>query len=126
VGQDDLPPESVRRLLGPGAVIGVSTHTSDQIEQAAVQPVNYIAVGPVFGTRTKQTGYEAVGLNQVAEANRRSRGRPVVAIGGITLETAPSVWQAGAACVAVISDLLEGNDPAARVRAYLRAAAHRL
>lgn len=123
VGQDDLPPAAVRRLLGPAAVIGFSTHTSDQIERGAEQPVNYIAIGPVFGTRTKETGYEVVGLDHVSEAGRRSRGLPVVAIGGITLETAPSVWLAGASSVAVISDLLQGDDPAGRVRAYLKAAA---
>ena len=127
IGQDDLPPASVRGLLGPAAVIGFSTHTSDQIERGVEQPVNYIAIGPVFGTRTKETGYEAVGLNQVSEAGKRSRGLPVVAIGGITLETAPSVWRAGASSVAVISDLLQGDNPAGRVRAYLKAAAaHRL
>lgn len=123
VGQDDLPPAAVRRLLGPTGVIGLSTHTSDQIGLGSEHPVNYIAIGPVFGTRTKETGYEAVGLGHVSEAARRSRGLPIVAIGGITLETAPSVWRAGASAVAVISDLLQGNDPAGRVRAYLKAAA---
>jgi thiamine-phosphate pyrophosphorylase len=123
VGQEDLPPAQVRRLLGPSAVIGFSTHTDEQIERAAGEPVSYIAIGPVFGTRTKETGYNAVGLAQVTEAARRSKGLPVVAIGGITLETAASVWAAGASSVAVISDLLEGNDPTARVRAYLQTAA---
>jgi thiamine-phosphate pyrophosphorylase len=110
-----------------GVHVGQDDFPSDQIDRAAGQPVNYIAIGPVFGTRTKDTGYEAVGLGAVSEAARRSRGLPVVAIGGITLESAPSVWQAGASSVAVISDLLEGNDPGARVRAYLKAAdAHRI
>lgn len=120
VGQDDLPPAAARRLLGPGATIGRSTHTIAQIEAAAEEPVDYIAVGPVFGTRTKDTGYDAVGLELVAEAARRSRGRPVVAIGGITLERAPEVIAAGASGVAVITDLLAGGDPRARVAAYLR------
>lgn len=123
VGQDDLPPMAVRNLLGPAAVVGFSTHTSGQVEGAAQEPISYIAIGPVFGTRTKDTGYTAVGLAQVTEAASRSHGLPVVAIGGITLETAASVWEAGASSVAVISDLLEGRDPAARVRAYLRTAA---
>lgn len=123
VGQEDLPPAQVRSLLGPAAVIGFSTHTDDQIERAAEEPISYIAIGPVFGTRTKETGYNAVGLAQVTEAMRRSKGLPIVAIGGITLETAASVWAAGASSVAVISDLLEGGDPTARVRAYLRTAA---
>jgi thiamine-phosphate pyrophosphorylase len=122
LGQEDLPAAAVRRLLGPAAVVGVSTHTSEQIERASLEPVNYVAIGPVFGTRTKETGYAAVGLEKVIEAVRRSNGLPVVAIGGVTLGTAPSVWAAGASSVAVISDLLEG-DPAARVRAYLAAAA---
>jgi thiamine-phosphate pyrophosphorylase len=123
VGQEDLPPSQVRSLLGPAAVVGFSTHTTDQIEQASGEPVSYIAIGPVFGTRTKETGYDAVGLTQVTEAARRSKGLPIVAIGGITLDTATAVWRAGASSVAVISDLLEGADPAGRVRAYLRAAA---
>jgi thiamine-phosphate pyrophosphorylase len=123
VGQDDLPPAHVRSLLGPAAVVGFSTHTTAQMERALEEPVSYIAIGPVFGTRTKETGYTAVGLAQVTEAADRSKGLPVVAIGGITLETAASVWAAGASSVAVISDLLEGDDPAARVHAYLQAAA---
>jgi thiamine-phosphate pyrophosphorylase len=121
LGQEDLPPAAARRLLGPDAVIGYSTHTVAQIEAAAGEPVSYVAVGPVFGTATKETGYEAVGLALVAEAARRSRGRPVVAIGGVTLERAPAVIAAGASAVAVITDLLTGGDPRARVAAYVRA-----
>jgi thiamine-phosphate pyrophosphorylase len=104
-------------------MIGYSTHTVAQVEAAAEEPVTYMAVGPVFGTETKATGYEAVGLALVAEAARRSRGRPVVAIGGITLERAPEVIAAGASSVAVITDLLTGGDPRARVAEYLRALA---
>jgi thiamine-phosphate pyrophosphorylase len=122
VGQDDLPPAHVRRLLGDDAVVGYSTHTTEQIDRAAAQPVTYIAIGPVFGTQTKDTGYDAVGLEHVREAARRSRGLPVVAIGGVTLERAAQAWLAGASSVAVISDLLTGGDPAGRVRAYLQAA----
>jgi thiamine-phosphate pyrophosphorylase len=81
-----------------------------------------VAVGPVFGTRTKDTGYDAVGLELVTEAARQSDGRPVVAIGGITLERAAAVRAAGAASVAVIGDLLRGS-PAGRVRHFLRALA---
>jgi thiamine-phosphate pyrophosphorylase len=122
VGQDDLSPADARELLGPAAVIGYSTHTITQIEEAATQPASYVAVGPVFGTYTKDTGYLAVGLALVKEAVERSRGRPVVAIGGITLETAPDVWAAGASAVAIISDLLQGGDPARRVAGYNRVA----
>jgi thiamine-phosphate pyrophosphorylase len=120
VGQEDLPPSAARRLLGPDATIGYSTHTIAQVDAAALEPISYLAVGPVFGTQTKDTGYEAVGLALVAEAARRSHGRPVVAIGGITLERAPEVLAAGASSVAVITDLLAGGDPAARVAAYLK------
>lgn len=120
LGQDDLAPSAARQLLGPGAIVGYSTHTAAQVETAAAEPVTYIAVGPVYGTRTKATGYEPVGLGLVAEAARRSRGLPVVAIGGITLDTAPEVLAAGASAVAVISDLLAGGDPKGRVAAYRR------
>ena len=120
VGQEDLPPAAVRRLLGPEAVIGFSTHTVPQIEAAVREPVSYIAIGPVFGTVTKDTGYEAVGLERVREAVRIAAGLPVVAIGGITLQNAASVIEAGASSVAVIGDLLRGGDPAARVAAFRR------
>jgi thiamine-phosphate pyrophosphorylase len=121
VGQDDLPPGDARALLGAGAVIGYSTHSRAQVEAALPLPVDYIAVGPVFGTRSKETGYDPVGLALVGEAARLAAPRPIVAIGGITLETAPAVIGAGAGAVAVIGDLLAGGDPAARVAAYLRA-----
>ena len=68
VGQDDLSPEDVRRLLGPHALVGLSTHTDAQVADAVTQPVSYIAIGPVFGTRTKDTGYDALGLEGVARA----------------------------------------------------------
>jgi thiamine-phosphate pyrophosphorylase len=123
VGQEDLPPSAARGLMGRTALVGFSTHTSDHIGQALAEPISYIAIGPVFGTTTKETGYGAVGLGMVTEAARRSKSLPVVAIGGITLANAISVWQAGASGVAVISDLLEGGDPAAQVAAYLEAAA---
>ena len=123
VGQDDLAPLAVRRILGPGAIVGYSTHTTAQIEAASIEPVTYIAIGPVFGTATKTTGYEPVGLELVSGAVRVSRGLPVVAIGGITLETAPAVIEAGASSIAVIADLLVTGDPAGRVRAFLDALA---
>jgi len=122
VGQEDLPPSAVRRAAaGKALEVGLSTHTAAQIAAAAREPVDYIAIGPVFGTGTKETGYEPVGLEMVEAAVRASAGRPVVAIGGITLQHAPSVITAGAASVAVISDLLASGDPEARVRAYLAA-----
>jgi thiamine-phosphate pyrophosphorylase len=121
VGQEDLAPRDVRKVLGPTAIVGYSTHTQEQLERASSEPVSYIAIGPVFGTQTKATGYEPVGLALVQAAARLSKGLPVVAIGGITLETAPAVIAAGASAVAVISDLTANGDPRGRVAAYCRA-----
>ena len=120
LGQDDLDPAAARALLGPDAIVGYSTHTVSQVEAAVDQPLSYIAVGPVFGTRSKDTGYEAVGLDMVTAAARAAAGVPVVAIGGITLATAPLVIEAGASSVAVIGDLLAGTDPTARIADYVR------
>ena|SRR5688572_23408731 len=123
VGQEDVSPSAARDLLGDSAIVGLSTHSIDQIRAALPEPVTYIAVGPVFGTRTKDTGYTAVGLDLVAAGAQLSGGRPIVAIGGITLDTAAAVRAAGATGVAVIGDLLAGGQPEARVRAFLRALA---
>lgn len=118
VGQDDLPVEDVRRIVGPDTIVGLSTHDRDQIDRASETSATYIAVGPIYGTRTKDTGYSARGLDLVGYAVSRAGDRPVVAIGGITLERASEALAAGAASVAVISDLLT-NDPRERVRAFL-------
>jgi thiamine-phosphate pyrophosphorylase len=113
--------------MGPGAVVGVSTHTVAQIEAAVREPITYIAVGPVFGTYTKDTGYTAVGLELVSRAVLLAGQTPVVAIGGITLENAASVIEAGASSVAVIGDLLATGDPRGRARAFLQSLAqHRV
>jgi thiamine-phosphate pyrophosphorylase len=123
VGQEDLTPASVRLIAGPDAVVGLSTHTPEQCEAAIRESVSYIAVGPVFGTMTKSTGYDPVGLAHVrrAAAHISERGVPLVAIGGISLERARSVIEAGAQSVAVIADLLATGDPAKRVEQFLRA-----
>jgi thiamine-phosphate pyrophosphorylase len=125
VGQDDLAPSDARLLLGASAMVGLSTHTPAQIDGGLLAPVSYVAVGPVFGTATKDTGYAAVGLSRVQLAARAAAARrmPIVAIGGITLEHAAETLEAGAASVAVISDLLSTGDPSSRVRAYLEALA---
>lgn len=120
VGQDDLPASSARRLLGEGAVVGLSTHSVAQVERALREPISYVAVGPVFGTRSKDTAYAAVGLELVRSAAKLAGGLPVVAIGGITLDNARSVIEAGATSVAVISDLLAGNDPRRRTQAFVQ------
>jgi len=121
VGQEDLPPEAARRIVGQGRIVGFSTHTTAQLDAAVREPVDYVAIGPVFGTASKATGYDAIGLAMVEQAAARAhaRGLQVVAIGGITVERAADVIRAGADSVAVISDLLTAGDPRARVRAYL-------
>jgi len=122
VGQDDLDPVAVRRLVGVHAVVGFSTHSLDQVKLAAKLPVDYIAVGPVFGTTSKDTGYAAVGVELVSQAAQFLRAQdppiPLVAIGGITLARAGEVIRAGAAAVAVISDLISSGQPEERVREY--------
>lgn len=121
VGQTDLTAADARTVIGAAPILGLSTHTSEQWEAGVHEPVSYLAIGPAFGTGTKATGYGAVGLAVVARvATAASAHRlPVVAIGGITIDNAVSVIEAGAASVAVISDLLKG-DPEARCRAFLR------
>jgi thiamine-phosphate pyrophosphorylase len=123
VGQDDLAVDEARQILGPDAIVGLSTHDEQQIEAATRTTATYIAVGPIYATTTKDTGYSSRGLDLVRQAALTLRhssgqaGRPVVAIGGITLERAPEVLAAGAASVAVISDLLR-DDPAKMVRLF--------
>jgi thiamine-phosphate pyrophosphorylase len=122
VGQDDLTPVDVRHIVGDAAIVGLSTHTAAQMDAAVREPViTYVAVGPVFGTTTKATGHEAIGLDMVRAAAVRARaaGLPLVAIGGITLDNAASVIAAGAASVAVIGDLLATGAPEQRTREFL-------
>ena len=118
VGQEDLPVEVVREIVGADRTVGVSTHTPEQIDRALQTTADYVAVGPIFETNTKSTGYSARGLDLIAYA--AGRGKPIVAIGGITLGRAGEVVAAGASGLAVITDLLTGSDPEARVRAFLR------
>ena len=116
VGQTDVPLASAIAIVGPGRIVGLSTHDREQVDAALSGPASYIAVGPIYSTTTKETGYAARGLDLVTYA--AGRGKPVVAIGGITLERAPEVIAAGASVLAVITDILVGDDPEARVRAY--------
>jgi thiamine-phosphate pyrophosphorylase len=122
VGQEDMSVEDVRAVAGPESIVGLSTHDEAQIDRAAATSASYIAVGPIYGTPTKDTGYSARGLDLIRYAVSRAGGRPVVAIGGITLDRAGAVLAAGAASVAVISDLIT-DDPSARVREFLAAVA---
>ena len=117
VGQDDLLPESVRRIVGPDRWLGVSTHNPEQMQEADRTSADYLAIGPVFSTSSKDRPDPVVGLEGV----RRARGlirKPLVAIGGITRANAASVIEAGADSVAVISDLL--RDPRKSAEEFLR------
>lgn len=121
LGQDDLPPRAARELLGKTGVIGFSTHGIEQAIEAVRLPVDYIAVGPVFATRTKQNPEPSIGLEGVRAVRRAIGNFPLVAIGGITLENAPDVFRAGADSLAVIGDLLfEPDKIAEKTRRYLK------
>jgi thiamine-phosphate pyrophosphorylase len=104
LGQEDLSPEAARRLIGPRMWLGVSTHNPEQLEAANSTSADYLAIGPVFGTASKEKPDPVVGLEGVRSARALTR-KPLVAIGGITRENARSVIDAGADAVAVIADL---------------------
>ena len=106
LGQDDLPPEAARQLLGADAIIGYSTHNLEQAIRAAALPVNYVAIGPVFATASKLNPDPVVGTAGVATVRAQLVGMPLVAIGGITRESYRAVIEAGADSIAVIGDLL--------------------
>ena len=117
LGQDDLPLEAARRLAGH-RLIGVSTHGPEQAEAAERGGADYIGFGPMFPTRTKETGYASRGL-EMLESVRRRVGIPIVAIGGITAENVARTWNSGADAAAMISYLTRGDDITTRVRSIL-------
>jgi len=118
VGQDDLDVDQVRQVVGHDKLVGVSTHNLEQFERAAASSADYIAVGPVFNTSSKVNPEPVVGLELLRKV-RRLTSKPIVAIGGITLDLAASVIEAGADSVAVISGILGAADPAQRAREYI-------
>ena len=105
LGQDDLPPDVARRLLGDDAVIGYSTHSVAQALEATKFPIDYLAIGPVFGTSTKENPDPVVGLDGLRAVRAAAGNLPVVAIGGITPANSHEVFRAGAASIAMISGL---------------------
>jgi thiamine-phosphate pyrophosphorylase len=117
MGQDDLSPESARKIIGPARWLGVSTHNPGQLAAADKTSADYLAIGPVFRTTTKANPEPVVGLEGVCRARELTR-KPLVAIGGITRANARSVIEAGADAVAVISDLL--LDPGKSAEEFLR------
>lgn len=110
VGQDDLPPSAARTIVGPDAIIGFSTHNEAQLRAAAHEPVNYLALGPLYGTSTKMNPDATVGLDQL-RLLRPLADLPLVAIGGITRSTAMAAREAGADSLAIVADLFpeDGN-----------------
>ena len=117
VGQEDLSPESARRIIGPSLWLGVSTHNPEQLREADSTSADYLAIGPVFPTSSKERPDPVVGLDGVRRA-RALTGKPLVAIGGITRANVVSVIEAGADSVAVISDLL--RDPGKSAEEFFR------
>jgi thiamine-phosphate pyrophosphorylase len=117
IGQDDLSPESARRIIGPDRRLGVSTHNPEQLAEADKTSADYLAIGPVFETSSKVNPDSTVGLEGVRRA-RELTSKPLVAIGGITRSNARSIIDAGADSVAVISDLL--RDPRKSAEEFLK------
>jgi len=118
VGQEDLEAEAARSVIGQRKLLGVSTHTLDQFERATASSADYIAVGPVFSTSTKANPDPVVGIELIRRV-RVLTDKPIVAIGGITLERAGEVIQAGADSVAVVSNILLAPNPGQRARNYI-------
>lgn len=120
LGQDDLPPEHARKFLGENAVIGFSTHTIAQAVEAVKFPIDYVAIGPVFSTQTKENHDEIVGLEGVEKVRRAIGDFQLVAIGGITLENFRDVLEAGANSVAIISSLYSDTEKTSeRIKAFI-------
>lgn len=122
VGQDDLSVEDARAVCGAGRWVGVSTHTLEQVAAADRTSAEYIAFGPIFATATKKNPDPVVGTELLRKARQLTK-KPLVAIGGITLERAAEVYRAGADSLAVIRDLICAPNPAVRAREYLDVAA---
>jgi len=118
VGQKDLPVAESRAVLGKGKFLGISTHDLDQFRAAAETDADYIALGPIFETDSKLNPDPVVGTAMIQEA-RKLTDKPLVAIGGITLDRAREVMEVGADSVAVISDILRAPDPGKRARQFL-------
>ena len=115
VGQDDLSPRDARKLIGSEATLGYSSHNMGQLVAAGGEPVDYVAIGPIFATSSKRNPDPVVGVDEI----RRCRSlieKPLVAIGGIALENAAEVWAAGADSVAVIGALLPASASAHALR----------
>jgi thiamine-phosphate pyrophosphorylase len=118
VGQEDLGVEEARQVVGTEKLVGVSTHNLEQFQRAAASSADYIAVGPIFATGTKLNPDPVVGTEFIRKV-RLLTDKPIVAVGGITLERTPEIIESGADSVAVISDILAATEPGMRARHYI-------
>ena len=121
VGEEDLSPDEARRICGPKIWVGVSTHSLEQVRAANLTSADYIAVGPIFATASKENPDPVVGIEFICEV-RKLTTKPIVAIGGITLERAAEVYEAGADSLAVITDILSAADPGVRAKEFVAVA----
>ncbi len=121
VGQDDLSVADARTICGAESWVGVSTHTLELVEAADGTSADYIAFGPIFSTSTKQNPDAVVGTELLRRARAKTK-KPLVAIGGITLERAEEIYRAGADSLAVARDLICATDPGRRAQEYLQLA----
>jgi thiamine-phosphate pyrophosphorylase len=117
IGEEDLAPQDARRLLGPGAIVGVSVGSAQEARAAAAAGASYVSAGPMFTTTTKPNAGPAAGV-PLLRAVRNATRLPVVAIGGITAERAPALYAAGADGVCVGAAILKSSDPEAAARAF--------
>jgi thiamine-phosphate pyrophosphorylase len=117
LGQDDLSPNHARQILGENAIIGFSTHSVVQAIEAIQLPINYVAVGPIFETKTKENPDKIVGIEGLKKVRQSIGDFPLVAIGGINLETAQTVLENGADSLAIISAILK---PSRRISENLK------
>lgn len=118
VGQDDLPPAAVRSMVGESKIVGFSTHNEEQLRAGDREPVDYLAIGPIFATGSKENPDPVVGLTELQRL-RRLTLKPLVAIGGIQRANAGEVMESGADSVAVVSDIIDA-DLTARIQSWLR------
>ena len=118
LGQDDLPPAEARKILGNDAIIGFSTHTFEQIREALLLPVDYMAYGPIFETNTKENPDDTVGLSALKHVREIIGGTQLVAIGGIDADNYQSVFAAGADSMAMINAILSD---AVKIEARMKA-----
>ena len=119
LGQDDLPPAAARQILGNDAIIGVSTHNLEQVKLAAGMPVDYVALGPIFPTVTKQSSDTPVGLDAVSKARELLGNIPLVVIGGITEANGRQLLDVGSTALAIITDCWKPNNDGPETRRRL-------